>query len=102
MRMNKGNGWAIVLIAIGVLLLFGKLTPLLGHLMGYLIPILMIALGYYGVKRGNVMLGWIVLIIGIVSLLGKLAWLIGPIIAIGLIIWGISMLSNNRNPRRRY
>lgn len=102
MRMNKGNGWAIVLIAIGALMLFGKLTPLLGHLMGYLIPILMIALGYYGVKRGNVTLGWIVLIIGILSLIGKLSWLVGPIIAVGLIIFGISMLSNNRNLHRRY
>jgi len=100
--MNKGNGWAIVLIAIGALMLFGKLTPLLGHLMGYLIPILMIALGYYGVKRGNVTLGWIVLIIGILSLIGKLSWLVGPIIAVGLIIFGISMLSNNRNLHRRY
>jgi hypothetical protein len=100
--MNKGNGWAIVLIAIGALMLFGKLTPLLGHLMGYLIPILMIALGYYGVKRGNVTLGWIVLIIGILSLIGKLSWLVGPIIAVGLIIFGISMLSNNRNSHRRY
>lgn len=102
MRLNKGNGWAIVLIALGALLLLGKLTPLLGHLMGYLIPVLMIALGYYGVKRGKVMLGWIVLIIGIISLMGKLAWLIGPIIAIGLIIFGISMLSNNRSRRGRY
>ncbi|KAA8784959.1 lia operon protein LiaI [Paenibacillus sp. 4624] len=102
MRMNKGNGWAIVLIVLGALMLFGKLTPLLGHLMGYLIPVLMVALGYYGIKRGNVTLGWIVLIIGIVSLMGKLAWMIGPIIAIGLIIFGISMLSNNRNSRRRY
>jgi hypothetical protein len=100
--MNKGNGWAIVLIVLGALMLFGKLTPLLGHLMGYLIPVLMVALGYYGIKRGNVTLGWIVLIIGIVSLMGKLAWMIGPIIAIGLIIFGISMLSNNRNSRRRY
>lgn len=48
------------------------------------------------------MLGWIVLIIGIISLMGKLAWLIGPIIAIGLIIFGISMLSNNRSRRGRY
>lgn len=102
MRMNKGNGWAIVLIVLGALMLFGKLTPLLGHLMGYLIPVLMVALGYYGIKRGNVTLGWIVLIIGIVSLMGKLAWMIGPIIAIGLIIFGISMLSNNGNSRRRY
>ncbi|CAH1201971.1 MULTISPECIES: LiaF transmembrane domain-containing protein [Paenibacillus] len=100
MRWNKGNGWAIVFIALGVLLLFGKLTPLLGHLTGYLIPILMIALGYYGVKRGNVALGWIVLLIGILSLMVKLSWLIGPIIAIGLIIFGISMLNNKRGYRR--
>ncbi|MBB6020930.1 hypothetical protein HNR77_001992 [Paenibacillus sp. JGP012] len=102
MRMNKGNGWAIVLIVLGALLLFGKLTPLLGHLMGYLIPILMIALGYYGVKQGNAVFGWIVLVIGILSLVGKLSWLIGPIIAIALIVWGISMLGNNRNKYRRY
>ncbi|WP_338540658.1 LiaF transmembrane domain-containing protein [Paenibacillus tundrae] len=102
MRWNKGNGWAIVLIALGALILFGKLTPLLGYMMGYLIPILMIALGYYGVKRGNTTLGWIVLIIGIIALIGKLSWLLGPIIAIGLIILGVSMLGNKRNSHRRY
>jgi hypothetical protein len=52
------------------------------------------------VKRGNVALGWIVLLIGILSLMVKLSWLIGPIIAIGLIIFGISMLNNKRGYRR--
>lgn len=103
MRVNKGNGLAIVLIVLGSIMLLGKFTPFfghfVGHLIGYLIPIAMIMLGYYGVKKGNAIFGWIVLVLGGLILLGKLSWLLGPLLAIGLIIFGVSMLSDRR---RRY
>lgn len=84
-------------------MLLGKFVPFLGFITGtimsYLIPVIMIAIGYYGIKRGNALFGYIILIIGVLYLLGKLAWIIGPLLAIGLIVFGISML-RGKGPRR--
>lgn len=96
MRTNRSNGFAVILIALGALILLGKLSPLLGSVLGGLFGILfavaMIALGYYGIRRGNAFFGWIVLFFGILSLISKLAWLIVPAIGIGIIIYGVSYL----------
>lgn len=99
MRNSNGNGIGILLIALGALVLLGVLGPLLGWLFSLLIPVAMIALGYYGIRRGNTFFGWIVLVIGVLSLLGKLSWIIGPILGIVLIVYGVSRLKNGR---RRY
>lgn len=96
MRTNRPNGFAVVLIALGALILLGKLTPLLGSLFGILFSVLVIALGYYGIRRGNAFFGWIVLIFGIISLISKLAWIIVPVLGIGLIVYGISSLKGRR------
>ncbi|MBP1905521.1 hypothetical protein ABE099_19940 [Paenibacillus turicensis] len=96
MRRSQPNSFAIVLIVMGVLILIGKFTPLLGSLFGVIFSLLLIALGYYGIRRGNSFFGWIILFFGILSLLSKLAWLIVPLLGIGLIVYGISALSNGR------
>ncbi|WP_334076158.1 MULTISPECIES: LiaF transmembrane domain-containing protein [Paenibacillus] len=97
MKTNRPNGFAIILIALGVLILLGKLTPFLGSLFGLVISVVMIALGYYGIRRGNAFFGWIVLFFGVISLISKLAWLIVPVLGIGLIVYGISSLRSRRS-----
>ncbi|MBA9087129.1 putative membrane protein [Fontibacillus solani] len=97
MRKNGPQGFAIILIALGVLILLGKLTPLLGSLFGLLIAIAMVGLGYYGIRRGNAFFGWIILFFGVISLISKLAWLIVPVVGIGLILYGISTLRGKRS-----
>lgn len=96
MRRSQPNSFAIVLVVMGVLILIGKFTPILGSLFGVIFSLLLIALGYYGIRRGNSFFGWIILFFGILSLLSKLAWLIVPLLGIGLIVYGISALSNGR------
>jgi len=59
----------------------------------------MIALGYYGVKNGSRFFGWIIMALGAIILFSKLAWIFGLLLAIGLIVVGVSMLSNKRNNR---
>ncbi|AWB45946.1 hypothetical protein DCC85_18290 [Paenibacillus sp. CAA11] len=96
MKSNRTSGFAIVLIALGALILLGKFTPFLGSLFGIVISIAAIGLGYYGIRRGNAFFGWIVLFLGVVSLLSKLAWILVPVIGIGLIVYGVSALGRGR------
>jgi lia operon protein LiaI len=96
MDLKRRNGLATVLIIIGGLMLLGVLGPLLGGLLGLVFPIILIALGYYGIRSGKVLIGWIVLAIGILSLIAKLSWLIGPILGIALLVFGISLFKNKR------
>lgn len=97
MRMDGRKGFAIMLIALGVLIILNKTGFIFGHLfssiMGIVFPLAVIFLGYLGVKNGRGLIGWILIAIGGVILFVKLSWLIGLIIAIGLIVYGWSMLN---------
>lgn len=95
MKMNGNTGFAVLLIACGALIMLGKFGFGFGHLMGFLIPLAMVALGWYSVKRGSRFVGWGLLILGLVILLGKMSGLIGLLIAIGMIAYGITMLKKN-------
>jgi lia operon protein LiaI len=97
MSMNGKSGFAIVLIALGALLLIGNLGFGLGYLLSYLFPIALIILGYIGIKNGKKVLGWVLLIIGALSLIGKFGSILGFIVAIGIIMYGVSLLK--RNPK---
>ncbi|WP_027094700.1 LiaF transmembrane domain-containing protein [Cohnella thermotolerans] len=90
--MKKGNGLAVVLIVIGILLLFGKLGHLFGFIISLLIPVLVIGLGVMAWQRGNRIVGGVLAVIGGFMLLGKLSAIIFWIAVIGLIVFGISML----------
>lgn len=97
MRMNGKKAFAIMLIALGALIILNKTGFIFGHLfgtiMGYLFPIALVLLGYLGIKNGRNLLGWILMIVGGLILFAKLSWLIGILIAIGLIIYGWNMLT---------
>lgn len=94
---NRNNGTAIVLIVVGALMLFGLFAPLFGKLIGLLFPILLIVLGYYGIRRGRVVIGTIILAFGALSLLAKLSWIIGPLLGIALVNFGISLLKGKKS-----
>jgi len=96
-RNSKGNGMSILLIGLGILVLLGVFGPLLGWLFSLLIPVLIVALGYYGIRRGNTLMGWIVLGIGLVWLMSKLSWVLAPILGIILIVYGVSRMKNGRH-----
>ncbi|MRN56433.1 LiaF transmembrane domain-containing protein [Paenibacillus monticola] len=96
MQRRNGNGLAIVLIAIGAIMLMGVLPHLIHGIFGILFPVLMVALGYYGIKSGHKIIGWVVLFIGIMTLISKLSWIIGPLLGIALVVWGISVLKGKR------
>lgn len=96
MRQNKGNGLAVILIAIGAIMLLGMALPLIHGIFRLLFPVILVVLGYYGIKSGRKLIGWIVMFIGVMSLIDKLSWLIGPLLGLGLVVWGISVLKGKR------
>ncbi|MDT3427957.1 putative membrane protein [Paenibacillus forsythiae] len=96
MQRNKGNGLAVVLIAIGAIMLLGLALPLIHGIFRLLFPVLLVVLGYYGIKSGRKVIGWIVMFIGVMSLIAKLSWLIGPLLGVALVVWGISILKGKR------
>ncbi len=95
MRMNGKSGFAIVLIVLGALLLISNIGFGLGFLLGYLIPIVLMILGYIGIKNGRKFIGWVLLIIGGLSLIGKFGSILGFVVAAGIIVYGFSLLKNN-------
>lgn len=94
MKRNGGSGFALLLIACGALILAGRLG--LGNIAGFIIAAAMVALGFYSVKNGSKFMGWVILIIGGLVLMSKLSWIIGLVLAIALIGYGVSLLKRNR------
>ncbi|GIQ68382.1 hypothetical protein DUZ99_00920 [Xylanibacillus composti] len=92
MELSKRNIWALILIGLGLLIILNRFGLGLGPLMGWIIPLALIGLGYIGIKNNRSFFGWVLLIIGLISLLGKFAGLMGLIIAVALIWYGISIL----------
>lgn len=100
MRLEKRNGLALVIIGLGILVLFngfGAISFGLSKLMGYLIPVLVMLLGYVGMKNGKTFIGGAMFVIGLIILLGKLSWLISIIFALAIIAFGFSMLKSKPN-----
>jgi lia operon protein LiaI len=92
MRLNRHSGLALLLIMFGALILLNKFGIHTGHLMSYLFPVAMIGLGWLGLKNGKTFIGFVLMAIGGLILLAKLSGLIAVAIAIGLIIYGFSLL----------
>ncbi|WP_258207297.1 LiaF transmembrane domain-containing protein [Paenibacillus radicibacter] len=95
MAWNRNSGLALALIAIGGIILLSKFGFILGPIMSYLIPAVLIGLGVYGIKRGSTM-GWIVATVGVLILLAKLSTFFIIIIAIVLVGLGVTMLTGKR------
>ncbi|TVY05545.1 LiaF transmembrane domain-containing protein [Paenibacillus cremeus] len=102
MKMNRHTGFALLLIFFGGLILLNKLGlqhghffgSLFGHLIGILFSAALIGLGALGLKNGKRVIGLILVVIGGCSLLGQLSGLIAIAVAIGLILYGVSMFRN--------
>ncbi|QGQ94622.1 hypothetical protein EHS13_06845 [Paenibacillus psychroresistens] len=92
MELNRKSGFALFLIGCGALMVLDKIGFGLGHLFSLIIPLAMLIFGYIGFKGGKRLFGGVLMFFGAVFLLGKLSGLIGLVIAIGLILYGVSML----------
>jgi|GEM_PF-404494 len=99
--MRRGNGMAVLLITLGVVLILAKLG-VFHFLLGLLIPILIIGLGVMAWTSGRKIIGGVIVLIGALMLIGKLAPLLVWIAAIALIVYGISMLRRKPDDGYKY
>jgi hypothetical protein len=96
MKLQGKNAMALILIGCGVLILLGKLGPILGWVMSLLVPIALLAFGYLGIKNGKNFLGGVLMVLGGLMLFGRMIPLLTIVIAVLLIGWGISTFTNKR------
>jgi len=96
MAMNRKVGFALALILLGGLILLNKIGFLFGPILGYVVPVLMIVLGYYAIKNGS-KLGWLIAILGAFILMAKLTPFIVGIMAVLMIGFGILLLTKRSN-----
>jgi predicted membrane protein len=92
--MTGKRGLALLLIACGGLILLSKLGFVMHGLMGFLFPLALAVLGYYGIKRGRSVIGWVLLLIGTLTLLAKFSGFVALAIAAGFIYYGYTLLKN--------
>lgn len=79
------------LIVCGALILVNALGWSVRGWTGYLFPIALLLVGLALLKRGNAFWGVLASAFGAVGLLIKLWWLVGWLLAIGLIVAGVWM-----------
>jgi hypothetical protein len=96
MKLQGKNAFALILILCGGLILLGKFHFVFGWLTGLIVPIALIFFGYIGLRNGKKFIGGVLIFIGAIFLLGKLSGLIGLAIAIGLIVYGVSLLTKKK------
>jgi hypothetical protein len=96
MRLNRNSGLALLLIIFGGLIVLHYMGfffgHFFGHLMSWLFPLALVGLGYVGIRGGRKLIGSVIALVGGLLLLGKLSGLIGLVIAVVLIAYGISVL----------
>ncbi|REE87520.1 hypothetical protein A8990_109166 [Paenibacillus taihuensis] len=92
--MNGRNALGAILVVIGALMVMKFVGIHLGWIFSLLMPFILIGLGAVGIRNNSKVIGGIMIVVGAIMLLGKLAGLIGLLIAIGVIVWGVSLFKN--------
>jgi len=96
MKLDRNNGIAILLIIVGAYFLLKFIGWGIGGLFSLLLPLLLIGLGIIGLKNGRNFIGFMLLLIGGISLIVKLASWLAPVLAVVLIIYGCSIVFKKR------
>ncbi|WP_308636051.1 LiaF transmembrane domain-containing protein [Paenibacillus silvisoli] len=92
--MNGKSALGAILVVIGALMVMKFIGINLGWIIGLLMPFILIGLGVVGIKNDSKIIGGILIVVGAFMLIGKLAGLFALLLAIGLIVWGVSLFKN--------
>lgn len=94
--MNGKKALGVLLIIIGGLAVLNIFNIKLGWIFGLLLPFILIGFGVVGWMNNKKTIAFILIGIGGVMLLGKLGGILMLLLAIGLIIGGLSLFKNNK------
>jgi len=99
MDMNGKKALGVLLVLVGGVIILNFLGIHLGGLIKLFMPIILIFLGAVGWYNNKKMLGGILIAIGAIMLLGKLSGLLVLLLAIGIVVWGVSLFKGDRSYR---
>ncbi|MBD2847171.1 hypothetical protein IDH44_18380 [Paenibacillus sp. IB182496] len=94
--MNGKTIMKTVLVIAGVYLVLKLLGITLGAVMSFLFPVLLIGIGWIGLKNKHSLIGVSLIVIGALLLIGKLSGLLVILGIVGLIVWGVSLLLSGK------
>ncbi|MBW7476513.1 hypothetical protein K0T92_17485 [Paenibacillus oenotherae] len=94
--MNNKSALGALLVILGGLVVLNFIGINLGWIIGMLMPFILIGLGVLGLKNDKKIIGSILIVVGALMLLGKLGGIITLLLAIGLIVWGVSVFKGAR------
>lgn len=94
--MNGKTALGVLLIIAGGLAVLNFFDISLGWIFSLLLPFILIGFGIVGWSNNKKVIGSILIAVGGVMLLGKLGGIIMLLLAIGLIVFGVSMFKGNR------
>jgi len=89
--MNGKSALGAFLVVVGGLMVLKFIGINLGWIIGLLMPFILIGLGVVGVKNNSKTIGYILIVVGAFMLLPKIAGFLTLLVAIGVILWGVSM-----------
>ncbi|MEK3882044.1 hypothetical protein [Paenibacillus sp. PL2-23] len=95
--MNGKSALGALLIVIGALAVLNIFNINLGWIFGLLFPLILIGFGVMGWRNGKKTIGGILIAVGSIALLGKLGGIIMLLLAVGLIVFGVSMFKKGRS-----
>ncbi|SDW49243.1 hypothetical protein [Paenibacillus sp. CF384] len=94
--MNGKSALGAILVVIGALIVMKFIGINLGWIISLLMPFILIGLGVVGIRNNSKIIGGILIVVGAIMLIGKLAGLFALLLAVGLIVWGVSLFKNRR------
>lgn len=94
--MNSKTALGVILVILGGMIVLRFFGFTLGPIFSFLFPIILLGLGYVGLRNGRNGIGIILIAVGAVMLLAKLSGLLFLILAVAAILVGISMIRGKR------
>ncbi|ALS29583.1 hypothetical protein ABEV74_21625 [Paenibacillus cisolokensis] len=95
-NMNGKSALGAILVIIGGLIVLDFIGISLGSIIGFLFPFILIGLGILGWVNNSKIVGAVLTVVGVIMLFGKFAGFFMLLLAIGMIVWGISLFRNKR------
>ncbi|MFD0961145.1 LiaF transmembrane domain-containing protein [Paenibacillus chungangensis] len=99
--MNGKSALGVLLVIIGALAVLNIFNINIGAIFGWMLPFILIGFGIYGWMNRKKVIGGSLVAIGAIMLMSKLGSVLLLLLAIGLIIAGITLFKGGTSSNRR-